>query len=218
MFDGYDMHTLLLVVVSFFCGVAIILSYKAVKFFKHNNSSLKNAIVDNRIKQYADKLQVYDKAIADLQFKVDMLEMSKRTNLISRDIDNKKDISERDSQRDSQRDSERDIDTISQNDVIIEESMEKPAQTHTYIDTLEQILLLLKEKPMTTRQIQERVRKTREHTSRIMNGLYHSGFVMRDTSSKPFKYSITDTGLRHLHDLHNDLNVTTRTEQNLESV
>ncbi len=96
MFDGYDMHTLLLVVVSFFCGVAIILSYKAVKFFKHNNSSLKNAIVDNRIKQYADKLQVYDKAIADLQFKVDMLEMSKRTNLISRDIDNKKDISERD--------------------------------------------------------------------------------------------------------------------------
>jgi predicted transcriptional regulator len=210
MFDGYDMHTLLLVVVSFFCGVAIILSYKAVKFFKHNNSSLKNAIVDNRIKQYADKLQVYDKAIADLQFKVDMLEMSKRTNLISRDIDNKKDISERDS--------ERDIDMISQNDVIIEESTEKPAQTHTYIDTLEQILLLLKEKPMTTRQIQERVRKTREHTSRIMNGLYHSGFVIRDTSSKPFKYSITDTGLRHLHDLHNDLNVTTRTEQNLESV
>jgi predicted transcriptional regulator len=206
MFDGYDMHTLLLVVVSFFCGVAIILSYKAVKFFKHNNSSLKNAIVDNRIKQYADKLQVYDKAIADLQFKVDMLEMSKRTNLISRDIDNKKDISERD------------IDMISQNDVIIEESTEKPAPTHTYTDTLEQILLLLKEKPMTTRQIQERVRKTREHTSRIMNGLYHSGFVIRDTSSKPFKYSITDTGLRHLHDLHNDLNVTTRTEQNLESV
>jgi len=71
---------------------------------------------------------------------------------------------------------------------------------------------------MTTRQIQERVRKTREHTSRIMNGLYHSGFVIRDTSSKPFKYSITDAGLRHLHDLHNDLNVTTRTEQNLESV
>ena len=101
MFDGYDMHTLLLVVVSFFCGVAIILSYKAVKFFKHNNSSLKNAIVDSRIKQYADKLQVYDKAIADLQFKVDMLEMSKRTNLISRDIDNKKDISERDSERDN---------------------------------------------------------------------------------------------------------------------
>lgn len=204
MFDGYDMHTLLLVVVSFFCGVAIILSYKAIKFFKHNNSSLKNAIVDNRIKQYADKLHVYDKAIADLKVKVDMLEMSERSHLISRDVDSGKE------------DSVRDIDMISQNGVIIEESMEKPAptQTYTYLDTLEQILLLLREKPMTTRQIQERVRKTREHTSRIMNGLYHSGFVMRDTSSKPFKYSITDTGLRHLRDLH----ITTRTEQNLESV
>jgi predicted transcriptional regulator len=180
IFDGYDMHTLLLVVVSFFCGVAIILSYKAVKFFKHNNSFLKNAIVDNRIKQYADKLHVYDKAISDLKVKVDMLEMSGTSRLISRDIDK-----------------------ISQKGVIIEGSMDKPVptQTHTYLDTLEQILLLLREKPMTTRQIQERVRKTREHTSRIMNGLYHSGFVMRDTSSKPFKYSITDTGLRHLRDL-----------------
>ena len=211
MFEGYDMHTLLLVVVSFFSGVAIILSYKAVKFFRHNNSSLKNAIIDNRIKQYADKLHVYDKAIADLKVKVDMLEMSERSHLISRDIESKKE------------DSGRDIGMISQNSVIIEESTEKPTQpqTHTYLDTLEEILLLLREKPMTTRHIQERVGKSREHTSRIMNGLYHSGFVMRDTSSKPFKYSITDTGLRQLRDLHNsdnDLNVTTRAEQNLESV
>jgi predicted transcriptional regulator len=208
MFDGYDMHTLLLVVVSFFCGVAIILSYKAVKFFKHNNSSLKNAIIDNKIRQYANKLHLYDEAIAELKAKVDMLELSERTRLVSRDIDITKG------------DSERDIDMMSQDGVIIEGSREKPvpSQTRTYLDTLEQILLLLREKPMTTRQIQERVRKTREHTSRIMNGLYHSGFVMRDTSSKPFKYSITETGLRHLRDLHSDLNATTRTEQDLESV
>jgi predicted transcriptional regulator len=195
MFDGYDMHTLLLVVVSFFCGVAIILSYKAVKFFKHNNSSLKNAIIDNKIRQYANKLHLYDEAIAELKAKVDMLELSERTRLVSRDIDSTKG------------DSERDINMMSQDGVIIEGSREKPvpSQTRTYLDTLEQILLLLREKPMTTRQIQERVRKTREHTSRIMNGLYHSGFVMRDTSSKPFKYSITDTGLRHLRDLHSDL-------------
>ena len=208
MFDGYDMHTLLLVVVSFFCGVAIILSYKAVKFFKHNNSSLKNAIIDNKIRQYANKLHLYDEAIAELKAKVDMLELSERTRLVSRDIDITKG------------DSERDIDIMSQDGVIIEGSREKPvpSQTRIYLDTLEQILLLLREKPMTTRQIQERVRKTREHTSRIMNGLYHSGFVMRDTSSKPFKYSITETGLRHLRDLHSDLNATTRTEQDLESV
>lgn len=208
MFDGYDMHTLLLVVVSFFCGVAIILSYKAVKFFKHNNNSLKNAIIDNKIRQYANKLHLYDEAIAELKAKVDMLELSERTRLVSRDIDSTKG------------DSGRDIDMMSQDGVIIEGSREKPvpSQTRTYLDTLEQILLLLREKPMTTRQIQERVRKTREHTSRIMNGLYHSGFVMRDTSSKPFKYSITETGLRHLRDLHSDLNATTRTEQDLESV
>jgi predicted transcriptional regulator len=211
MFEGYDMHTLLLVIVSFFSGVAIILSYKAIKFFKHNSSSLKDAIVDSRIQQYGDKLHAYDKAIADLRVKVDMLEISEKSRPISRDVDGKKE------------DTNRDIHMISQNDdVTIEESKEKsiPTQTHTYVDTLEQILLLLREKPMTTTQIQERVKKTREHTSRIMNGLYHSGFVMRDTSSKPFKYSITDTGLWHLRDLHSDnnLNITTKTGQNLESV
>lgn len=216
MFEGYDMHTLLLVVVSFFSGVAIILSYKTIKFFRHNNSSLKNAIIDNRIKQYADKLHVYDKAIADLKVKVDMLEMSERSHSISRDIESKKE------------DSGRDIGMISQNGVIIEELRKKTApasiqtstQTHTYLDTLEQILLMLREKPMTTRQIQERVGRSREHTSRVMKGLYNSGFVIRDTNSKPFKYSITDTGLRQLRDLHsdNDLSVTTRTEQNLEPV
>ena len=216
MFEGYDMHTLLLVIVSFFSGVAIILSYKAVKFFRHNNTSLKNAIIDNRIKQYADKLHVYDKAIADLKVKVDMLEMSERSHSISRDIESKKE------------DSGRGIGMISQNGVIIEELRKKTApasiqtstETHTYLDTLEQILLMLRENPMTTRQIQERVGRSREHTSRVMKGLYNSGFVIRDTSSKPFKYSITDTGLRQLRDLHsdNDLSVTTRTEQNLEPI
>ncbi len=210
MFEGYDMHTLLLVIVSFFSGVAIILSYKAIKFFKHNNSSLKNAIVDSRIKQYGEKLQAYDNAIADLRVKIDMLEMLEKSRPISRDVDGKKE------------DTNRDIRMISQNDDVTIEPKVKPmpTQTHTYVDTLEQILLLLREKPMTTTQIQERIRKTREHTSRIMNGLYHSGFVMRDTSSKPFKYSITDTGLLHLRDLHSDsnLNITTKTEQNLESV
>ena len=57
-----------------------------------------------------------------------------------------------------------------------------------------------------------------------MNGLYNSGFVIRDTSSKPFKNSITDTGLTDNYVIciviYNDLNVTTRarTEQNLKSV
>jgi predicted transcriptional regulator len=142
--------------------------------------------------------------------------MSERSHSRSRDIESKQD------------DSGRDIGMISQNDVIIEELRKKTApasiqtstQTHTYLDTLEQILLMLREKPMTTRQIQERVGRSREHTSRVMKGLYNSGFVIRDTNSKPFKYSITDTGLRQLRDLHsdNDLSVTTRTEQNLEPV
>lgn len=208
MFDGYDVHTLLLVVVSFLSGVAIILSYKAIKFFNQNNNSVKNAIVDNRIKQYAENLHMYDKVVADLRLKVDTLEMSMKTRPTSRDVDNRLE------------DRQRDSDMISQDDVIVsKESSEKPKQSRTYLDTLEQILLLLREKPMTTRQIQEGIRKTREHTSRIMNGLYRSGFVMRDASSKPFRYSITDTGLRHLHDLSgNDLNIKARIEQNLESV
>jgi predicted transcriptional regulator len=46
----------------------------------------------------------------------------------------------------------------------------------------------------TAKEIQQRIGRTREHTARMMNGLFHEGFVERDVTVRPFTYSITQKG------------------------
>jgi hypothetical protein len=47
---------------------------------------------------------------------------------------------------------------------------------------------------ISAKEIQQRIGRTREHTARMMNGLFHDGLVERDVTSRPFSYSITERG------------------------
>ncbi|HVB12261.1 MAG TPA: hypothetical protein VNE86_03950, partial [Nitrososphaerales archaeon] len=47
---------------------------------------------------------------------------------------------------------------------------------------------------ITAKDIQQRIGRTREHTARMMNGLFQEGLVDRDISVRPFAYSITQKG------------------------
>lgn len=60
--------------------------------------------------------------------------------------------------------------------------------------TVEYVLKKLESNSLTTREIQQYIGRTREHTSRLMKKLFDDKFVDRDTSSKPFKYTITSEG------------------------
>jgi predicted transcriptional regulator len=57
---------------------------------------------------------------------------------------------------------------------------------------------LLAESPKNTRQITDALKKSREHTARVMKELYEQGLVRRNDSTKPFVYQLTDEGRRHL--------------------
>jgi CRP-like cAMP-binding protein len=57
---------------------------------------------------------------------------------------------------------------------------------------------LLREAPKNTRQITDALRKSREHTARIMKSLFDLGLVKRDDSTKPFVYQLTEEGRRYL--------------------
>ena len=46
----------------------------------------------------------------------------------------------------------------------------------------------------TAKDIQQKIGRTREHTARMMNGLFQEGLVDRDVSVRPFAYSITQKG------------------------
>jgi predicted transcriptional regulator len=64
--------------------------------------------------------------------------------------------------------------------------------------TIEYILKKLDNNSLTTRELQQTIGRTREHTSRLMKKLYDNKLVDRDVYSKPFKYSITIEGRKRL--------------------
>lgn len=55
-------------------------------------------------------------------------------------------------------------------------------------------IVLESEGKATAKGIQQRIGRTREHTARMMNSLFHDGLVERDVHMRPFSYSITDKG------------------------
>lgn len=65
------------------------------------------------------------------------------------------------------------------------------------MNTVDSILRML-EVPLTSREIQRKINKSREHTSRLLKKLYSENIVMRDESVRPYKYKITEEGRRLL--------------------
>jgi hypothetical protein len=64
--------------------------------------------------------------------------------------------------------------------------------------TIEYILKKLENNSLTTREIQQIIGRTREHTSRLMKKLFDGKFVDRNMDTKPFRYTITDEGRKLL--------------------
>ncbi len=64
--------------------------------------------------------------------------------------------------------------------------------------TTDYILKLLAERGRTSREVQQAIGRTREHTSRLMKKLTDAGLVDRQVNSKPFRYTITEAGRERL--------------------
>ena len=83
-------------------------------------------------------------------------------------------------------------------DVIITEKKGEVNQDEGLrLNTVDTILRML-EVPLTSREIQRKIDKSREHTSRLLKKLYSQNIVMRDESTRPFKYKITNEGRKLL--------------------
>ena len=63
-----------------------------------------------------------------------------------------------------------------------------------YNNPTDYVLHLITKQPMTSRDIQITLKKSREHTSRLMKKLFDDGYVERNTDSKPYRYFISEKG------------------------
>ena len=78
------------------------------------------------------------------------------------------------------------------------ESEKMPEKPPTSRDIIRQILNLLSKNSMTSTEVQKVIKRSREHVARLLKMLYEEGLVTRDTTKRPFRYSITEKGKEFL--------------------
>jgi predicted transcriptional regulator len=163
--------------------------FREMKEQEKENHRFKDMLIEG----YFHKFDEYNQIISDLRSKLDLVEI--KINSVHNNHSQNKivDISDTDSNK--SQDISHSIPVT--NDVIITQKKDEKKEEELRVNTVDSILEML-EVPLTSREIQRRINKSREHTSRLLKKLYSENIVMRDGSNRPFKYKITNEGRKLL--------------------
>ena len=176
------------VILAFLVGMGGLYGYFKIRPFIKTKPE-----IDNSAQQ---RLEYYERQLIDMKIRLDALEMEGFEQKIEKKDENLKEV----------------LNELSTNQVIedkpkYENEIEKKPQVKKVqesvpesdsSDITEQVLRLITTKPMTSRDIQTTLKKSREHSSRFLKKLFEDGYVDRDTKSKPYTYSITKKGKEKL--------------------
>jgi hypothetical protein len=194
-----NLDLIIIFIMSYVVGVISVISYMKLKEMLQFPFNREEKTIQSIVSEYTHRLNYYDKAIAELRVKIDTMELrvmqrdishsSSQTNNTNTKYYKQNIISHQDSQLEQQHNH---ISTVSNMADITQAPGTISRHLDSYNGTMDFILKMLIERPRTSREIQHSVGRTREHTSRLMKKLYDSKLVIRDSNSKPFKYSITD--------------------------
>lgn len=169
---------------AFLVGMVCVMVYARAKSMLADRSyTADEVVVEAIVLEYTRRLQDYDKVIAELRRKVDIMEVRAQPpqTMTSQ-------LPQASHQPQSHVAPVSEPVTVTQHVVVESEGN----------GTTDYILKLLMEKSCTSREVQFAVGRTREHTARLMKKLHDSGLVSRDVNAKPFKYNITDAGRERL--------------------
>ncbi|MDQ3961038.1 MAG: hypothetical protein M3230_00990 [Thermoproteota archaeon] len=163
-------------VVAFLVGIASMTIYTKFKtVFEESRYRTNEAIIEAVVLEYTRRLRDYDKVIAELRVRVDIIDSRAKPHEV---------ISQDSTQQQSHVALMSEPVTVTQHAVI-----EKEVNS-----TTDYIFKLLAERPRSSREVQLAIGRTREHTARLMKKLHDLGLVSRDVNTKPFRYNITDAG------------------------
>lgn len=172
MLVDIDVGMILSVIASFVIGLASIVIYNKIKPRLTSHS--------NDLKILLDRVQYYENLLIDMKIKLDSLELTKEF------------------EEPTQAQIPKPREQKKEPEVVIQTKEEKPrerVQNMNFGSATDYVLRLITEKPMTSRDIQVTIGRTREHTSRMMKKMFEEGLVERDMQTKPFTYKITEKGL-----------------------
>lgn len=197
LFDLSFQYTLSDMLISITLFVLSFAAFFYFGFFRDSKEREKenHKFKDMLIEGYFHKFDEYNEIISDIRTKLDVMEVKVSSVDNNRGVqDINMDIGDIDSNR-SQNISHSLIPVT--DDVIVTQKRDEERDEESRVNTVDSILKML-EVPLTSREIQRRINKSREHTSRLLKKLYSENIVMRDRSTRPYKYKITNEGRKLL--------------------
>jgi predicted transcriptional regulator len=180
-------EVILVVIVSFVIGLVGLYGYYKIRPFIKTKSEL----IDS---SQLERLEYYERQLIDMKIRLDAMEMqgfeqkTEDPNLelkyfLEKLANNQKVV-------------EKPIEPLIKTEVMGEE---EPISIHRmpnleHNNVVDYVLHLITDRAMTSRDIQITLKRSREHTSRLMKKLFEDGYVQRDTNTKPYTYLITKKG------------------------
>ena len=198
IFDFTLQYSLSDVLISITLFTLSFVAFFYIRFFRESKVREKenDKFKDILIEGYFHKFDEYNKIISDLRTKVDMIEM--KINRVNTRSDQEEFVATSDmGNKRSYKGMSHAMTPVTKDVIITEKKGDVNDNEALRLSTVDTILNML-EVPLTSREIQRKINKSREHTSRLLKKLYSENIVMRDGSTRPFKYKITNEGRKLL--------------------
>ena len=174
-----DPEVILGVVVPVFVGLFSLFAYLKIRQISGSNSKNK---VD------LERLEFYERQLIDMKIKLDAIDIE-NLSVSHENIKNFTDYEEKLHERE-------DVPRVNVSRPAHKQPKVSRVPNMGFDNAVETVLGLITVGPMTSRDIQVTLGRSREHTSRMMKKMHEDGFVERNIKTKPFSYSITEKG-RH---------------------
>jgi predicted transcriptional regulator len=181
--------------------ILFVLSFVAFYYFGYfrdlkervkENQKFKDMLIDGYIRKFDE----YNDIISELRTKIDMIELrinpEKSTRMEDELVTSTNAVDDR-----SHKNISHNVTPVMKSVIITDKKDDVRDDDALHLNTVNSILKML-EVPLTSRQIQGKIKKSREHTSRLLKKLYSENIVIRDESTRPFRYKITNEGRKLL--------------------
>ena len=172
LIDIPDAGIILVSVLAFLSGLVTLYLYTKVR---SSDNSVKAAPTNQ------ERIDHYERELIDMKIRLDVMELDGETftkpNLPTKKVKSF------------------DVPEMEEPEFVAPKSKAAPRVPNmSFEDSVTFVLKKITEGPMTSRDIEVTLGKSREHASRLMKKLFEDGFVGRDTSIRPYRYTITDKG------------------------
>ena len=181
-----ELEVILGVILAFVVGIVGLYAYFKIRPFVKIRSETFDA-------SQTERLEYYERQLIDMKIRLDAIEIQGIEQKVEDPNLELKQFLEKLAKNEVQ---EKPIEVATKAEIIPEKVNSTPIiQNITPTNPVDYVLHLITSKAMTSRDIQVTLKKSREHTSRLMKKLFEEGYVQRNTESKPYTYSITEKGI-----------------------